>query len=105
MKGFLPVILLFTILCLLAGCTEYWYQEGKTFEECQQDRKECLDELTKRSELYRVGDYELRFMEDCMKARGYRLLSEDKLPLELKRQKAIFTNPRLRGIAGTVKED
>jgi len=74
-------------LCLVAGCSQkYWYQEGKTFAQCVQDRKICRSELLKRTDLYRLGKYEREFMEDCMQKKGYRLVAEKELPLEVKRE-------------------
>ena len=64
-------------LSLVAGCGQkYWYQEGKTFEECKADRAACRAELLKRTDLRHIGDYERQFMEDCMRQKGYRLIPE-----------------------------
>jgi hypothetical protein len=71
-------------LSFCAGCAKYWYQEGKTFAETKQDRQECFEELKKYSSNWRdMGDYEFKFMEDCMMQRGYRLVAENKLPLRV----------------------
>jgi hypothetical protein len=56
------------------------------------------------------GSYEHKFMEECMKRKGYRLVAEDKLPLEVKRQDPDsslrgFLYGQRRGIAGTVDEE
>ena len=104
-------VLFVTLTCLCAGCAKYYYQESKTFVECKQDRAGCIAELNKRLAVQsrRPGGYEYKFMEDCMKRRGYRLVTEGKLPLGAKRLdpaqtlRGILYGQR-RGIAGTVDE-
>ena len=75
------------LISLLAGCNKYYYQEGKTFKECAKDRHECVAELKERLGVVsrRPGSYEYKFIEDCMKHRGYRLVTEDKLHLGARR--------------------
>jgi hypothetical protein len=74
-------------LCLTAGCQhEYWYQEGKTFDECRAEQADCRAELVQRADLNYVGDYEHRFMMDCMRQKGYRLLTQKELPLDARRE-------------------
>jgi len=94
-------------LLLTAGCgPKYWYQEGKTFEECRADRAACRAELLKRTDRERVGDYERRFMEDCMQQRGYQLVSEKDLPLDVKREEPDIPSEvpiaRGYGVAGSL---
>jgi hypothetical protein len=74
------------VLCLMAGCQKYWYQEGKTFDECKADWADCRAELAKRTDLNYVGDYERRFLENCMQERGYRLVPQKDLPLDVRRE-------------------
>jgi hypothetical protein len=87
MKNF-PVLLILVFMCLFAGCAKYYYQESKSYNECASARKDCYDELQKRLAVktQRPGDYEHKFMEDCMAQKGYELVTEDKLPLDAKRQ-------------------
>ena len=76
-------------LLLVTGCGQgqkYWYQEGKTFDECKADRAACRTELQKRTEVEHIGDYERQFMETCMKQQGYRLVTEKELPMDVKRE-------------------
>ena len=71
-----------------------------------------MTELSKRLAVQSQspGGYEYRFIEECMKDRGYRLVTEDKLPLGAKRQdpaqtlRGILYGQR-RGIAGTLDEE
>ncbi len=96
-------------LCLTAGCPQkYWYQEGKTFDECRADRTDCRAELLKRTDLRYVSDYERRFVEDCMRQRGYRLVPEKDLPLDAKREDADVPSEvpwaRSYGVAGSIGE-
>lgn len=108
MKSFL-VLLLLVLICLFTGCAKYYYQEGKTFNECSSACKDCYTELQKRLAVQtrRPGDYAHKFMEDCMERKGYSLVTEDKLPLDVKRQKPDTTLQGYlygyrRGIAGTL---
>ena len=103
------ILLLTCIICFSAGCAQYYYQEGKTFEQCKQDRLDCLNELKQRVDTLsqRPGDYEYKYIEECMKRKGYRLVTENELPLDVKRQDP-DTSLRgqlyghRKGIAGTV---
>jgi len=105
------VLSLLGLIYLSGGCATYYYQEGKSFKECATDRADCFSELKKRlgSEDQKPGDYEHRYMEDCMKQKGYRLVTEDELPLDVKREDPDstlygFLYGRRRGMAGTVDE-
>lgn len=94
-------------LLLATGCGQrYWYQEGKTFDECKADRTACRAELLERTDLNRIGDYERRFMQDCMQQKGYRLVSEKELPLIVKREDSDIPSevPSARGygVAGAL---
>jgi hypothetical protein len=111
MKNF-PVLLMLVFMCLFAGCAKYFYQEGKSFNECASARKDCYDELQKRLAVKtkRPGDYEHKFMEDCMERKGYMLVTENKLPLNAKRQKPDTTLQGYlygyrRGMAGALDEE
>jgi hypothetical protein len=104
MRQFAWVVLGALMLCCVSGCTQYWYQEGKSFTECQQDRSACFEDLKKRSDLSGNLDYEFKFMEECMKEKGYQLVTEDKLPLNARRQDPDVTlHWFMKGIAGSVK--
>jgi hypothetical protein len=106
------ILLLVTIVCFCSGCAKYYYQEGRSFGECAADRADCMSELKKRLavESKRPGGYEYKFMEECMKGKGYRLVTEGKLPLDAKRKdpdsslRGVIYGQR-RGIAGTVDEE
>ena len=94
------------MLCVvLNGCAKYWYQEGKTFAECQQAQEACREEMIKRSSLSRIGSYEIGFMENCMKERGYRKVRQRELPQGVRRQ-APETSLHYRaiGVAGELSE-
>jgi hypothetical protein len=106
------VIWALCLICLLTGCARYYYQENKTFNQCAWDRADCLFELKKRlaSGSGGWGDYRYKFLENCMKERGYRLVTEDQLPLEVKRQDPDsglrgYLYGYRRGIAGALDEE
>jgi hypothetical protein len=96
------------LICLLTGCAKYYYQESKTFEECKKDRIDCAVELKARmSTTDTPGSYEYKFIEECMKSKGYGLVKENQLPLDVKRldpdsslQGQLYG--ARRGIAGTL---
>ena len=103
------ILFLLCLICSLAGCAKYFYQESRTFEQCKQDREDCFSQLKERLAVLsaRPGDYEYKFIEDCMKRKGYRLVTENKLPLDVKRldpdksfRGQIYGHRR--GIAGTL---
>ena len=106
MKRHVTATLMLIPMLLLAGCTTYWYQAGKTIDECNQDRLACLKELKKYSSNWRdMGDYEFKFMEDCIRQKGYTLLKEGELPLRVKREDPDSSlHWKLHGAAGTIKE-
>jgi len=96
-------------LCLAAGCQqEYWYQEGRTFDECKADRAACRAELLQRTDLNHVGEYERRFMEDCMRQKGYWIVPQDDLPLDVRREEPNLASAlpwdRAYGVAGSPSE-
>jgi hypothetical protein len=101
----LSILLLLSSVFFLAGCSKYWYQEGKTFDECKQARGECFAELKKRTDFSNPTiDYELEFMNDCMMKKGYREVSQDELPLDVKREEPPSSlHWRTRGVAGTLR--
>jgi len=109
MKNF-TVLLLLCMACIIAGCEKYYYQEGRTFEECAKDRVDCFYELKKRMSASETpGSYEYKYIEECMKSKGYRLVTENKLPLDVRRQDpdtslAGQLYGYRRGIAGTLDE-
>jgi len=104
-------LLLVCLICLSTVCAKYYYQEGKTFDECSKDRADCLSELKNRiaSTSKQPGSYEYKFVEDCMRKKEYRLVTENQLPLDVKR---LDTDTSLmgqlygyrRGIAGTLSD-
>ncbi len=75
------------LVVLVTGCQrQYWYQEGKTFAECKADHEDCQAELLKRMDRRYPSSYKHRFLEDCMQQRGYELIAEKHLPLDIKRE-------------------
>lgn len=111
MKGF-AVLFLLGLICIFSGCAQYYYQEGKSFNECASARKDCDAELQKRvvDQAHSSIGYEHKFMKACMEQKGYKLVTEDKLPLDVKRQdpdsslKGFLYGYR-RGMAGALDEE
>jgi hypothetical protein len=100
------VMLIVLLLCFVTGCATYWYQEGKTFDETKQDQLECFEEMKRYSSNWEdLGKQEFKLMEDCMGQRGYRLVTEGKLFVRVKREPADPNVPwMIHGVAGFVKE-
>jgi hypothetical protein len=94
-----------TVLLCCVGCAKYWYQEGKTFEECKQDRLKCLEDMKKYSQDPEdLGKYELELTKDCMIRKGYRLVTEHKLHVRVKRKDPNLTVPwMIHGVAGFIE--
>ncbi len=102
-KLVLPIII---VLLLSCGCSQYWYQEAKTFDQCDRDRQDCFNELNKRTDFGNVtAEYEVKFMEDCMAKKGYHAVEQDQLPVEVKRQEPPTSlHWRAKGIAGKLSK-
>ncbi len=84
------------ILFAVAGCSTYWYQEGKSFKECKQTREKCRSELLKYSDLNRLHvQYEVDFIENCMMEKGYRLVGPDDLVDRARKAAEASLNPDL----------
>ena len=99
--------LIVLLLCFVSGCATYWYQEGTTFEECKQSQLECYEEMKRySSDWENLGKQEFELMEDCMGQRGYRLVTERKLFVRVKREPADPNVPwMIHGVAGFVKPE
>ena len=96
-------IKLITLLFVLftSGCSKYWFQEGVTFDQCKQDRTDCRNALSERSDLKSAwSNYEARFMAECMEDQGYRLVGQNELPLDVKRETPDLWQSV--GVAGTL---
>ncbi|MHC4842543.1 MAG: hypothetical protein ACYTEE_01955 [Planctomycetota bacterium] len=104
MKSFI-LCSLFVLVVFSSGCEQYWYQEGKTFAEVSKDRQECRQELLKRYDLKGfTKQYEIEFMENCMAEKGYSLVKENKLPIDVKRERPQTSiHWSAKGIAGTLE--
>ena len=104
MEKFVMVIMLVVLMCFCGGCETYYYQSNLPIEQCKKDRENCVDELKKYSTFQEIGDYELKFMEDCMVQKGYLLVTEDKLPTKVRREEPDTSlHWKLHGVAGTVE--
>ena len=104
----LTVLLSLSLVLLLAGCGRYYHQEGKTYSECEGDWASCVAQLQKQKKVLDWGAYEYRFVEDCMKRKGYKLVGEHALPLDAKRRDPDrstigLLRGRRQGVAGTVQ--
>jgi len=99
--------LILAMLCFCSGCgTQYWYQEGKTFDQCYEDHRGCYEELAELSELTGLGDRELDIIDDCMRRKGYRPVLGNSLPprtRSLRPNRSIHY--RLKGLAGSLDQE
>lgn len=104
MQKLLLLVCLSVLFFVPAGCAKYWYQEGKSFDECQRARAECFDALKQRTDFSSpTVEYEMKYMNECMQEKGYREVSAKELPLEVRRQEPDTSlHWRTRGIAGTL---
>ena len=99
------LMFMLSLFLFQSGCAKYWYQEGKTFDECKQACAECFKELTKHTDFTSpTVDYEIKYMNKCMQEKGYREVSAKELPLSVKREEPETSlSWRARGIAGTIE--
>ncbi len=103
MKSHLFIISLLVLLCFSTGCA-YWYQPGKSFNDCDQDLERCYRELTKYADMDAIDSYEIEFIKDCMKQKGYVLFTEEDLPSAAKRRDPeMKTFWLLSGVAGPLE--
>jgi hypothetical protein len=90
-------------LCILDGCTKYWYQEGRSFKQTSDDLEACQTEAARYSDVDRprgMDAYDGKFVRRCMEERGYQLVAENELPLRARRESPpVFGMP---GVAGTI---
>ncbi len=92
---------------VMAGCQRmYWYREDKTFDECKADQEDCQAELLKRTDRRYASSYKHEFLEDCMRQRGYELVTERDLPLDIEREDPVVPSDvpwvHSYGVAGTL---
>jgi hypothetical protein len=92
---------------LVSGCQRmYWYQEGKTFDECRSDYEDCQAELLQRTDRRYASSYRHRFIDDCMRARGYEVVAGKDLPLDVAREDPMvpsdWPGDHAYGVAGSV---
>ena len=101
------LLLIAVSLCMISGCSRYWYQEGKTFEQCRQANIDCFEDVQKRSDFSGpTYQYEYKFMDNCMQEKGYRLVGAKELPLNAKREEGKTSiHWRARGIAGQLDQE
>lgn len=104
-------LLSLVLVCFVSGCAKYYYQEGRTLEDCRQDAKGCYADFKKvqdpeyREEVPRyniVYDHEGNFLDACMDDKGYEIVTEKKLPLSVKREAPDRWVRSHRGLAGTL---
>ena len=99
-------IAFFTIMFFVGGCTQYWYQKDKTFNECKDDCIACRVESRAYLENYdKSDDFRIKYEEKCMHQKGYRLVSQDWLPLKTKKREPESLYMEKYGIAGCLFEE
>ncbi len=85
MKRLLTTALLLVLLFSASSCT-YWYKPCKSFDTCKYDLQQCACEMRQYSNKSQPSAYEVDFVKDCMKQKGYKLVTENKLPRCVKRR-------------------
>ena len=100
----IAVISILSLLFFTAGCT-YWHQDGKSYNDCEKDLQQCYSSLQEYADMNSIGSYEVDFVKDCMKQKGYKLVSEHKLPQDVRRRDPVVdTFWLLAGVSGTVEK-
>jgi len=102
------ILILLGLACFLPGCGKYYYQEAKSFAQCREDCTQCVVELDQYRDAYArynaAYDYEGKFMDTCMTGKGYKIVSEHKLPPNVRRQKPDPWDLYDRGLAGAIDD-
>jgi len=91
MKKVMLTICLMLVVITCASCVSiYWYQPGKTLEDCLQDSKQCFDFAdehmgARHSFLPQFTDATHRELyRECMRSSGYQLFDKKKLSMEIR---------------------
>ena len=88
-------------LILITGCKQYWYNEKISYERCRADYENCVKQMqTYADNDSRLSAYPEKFIQACMKEKGYTLVYEDDLPLRVKRKDPDIVEARYQGVAG-----
>ncbi len=106
MKNLVLCFVSILVLCLSSGCARYWYNKDKTFTECKNDYIECrigADMAIDNDDC--LCSEKIRYEEKCMKAKGYRLISEGSLNSSARRRPADEIYGEKYGIAGKLEVD
>jgi len=95
------ILIALPMICLFAGCTQYWYQPGASLEQAQADHQECFKGILEQGAITAMTSAEVQAMNACMMQKGYSLVFEHEIP-----KAADKTNPvgsphwKLNGVAG-----
>ncbi len=100
MKSVVGAVMLLSV-CVLGGCTTYWYQEGKSFRQAKHDLTVCQTAVRQRSPDREMEAYDGKLLRQCMEEQGYRRVRGNALPAGLMRESSpVFGVP---GVAGTIE--
>ncbi len=90
-------------VCVLGGCTKYWYQDGKSFKEAKTDLASCqaqADQYSRDTGSGRgIDAYDGLLVRECMEERGYHRVAEKDLPARAIREASPVFG--VTGVAGT----
>jgi hypothetical protein len=98
--------LLLSVICLMSGCTQYWYQPGVTLDQAKQDHHECFRGLLLQQQpATSMTSSQLQEMNACMAQKGYRLVDAGQLPKSADRiGPAQSPHWKLHGVAGAPRD-
>ena len=103
MKSLTLTILLAAVLTTTGGCT-YWHQQGRSFDQADLALNDCIAELEKRSDMRNANGYEVDYIHQCMREKGYSLKTSPQLPTQDRRELAQMSDYwMLKGVAGSVE--
>ena len=104
MKSLTLTLLLTAALITTGGCS-YWHQHSRSFDEADLALKDCVAELEKRSDMRNANTYEVDYIHDCMRQKGYVLKRSPEMPAQDRRELAALSDYwMLRGVAGSISE-
>jgi len=92
-------------MCVLSGCTQYWYQPGVTLEQAQTDHRECFRNILQQAPVTAMDQRQMQDMNACMVEKGYSLVTAGQLPKSVDRVAPAASHYwKLYGVAGLPKE-
>lgn len=94
-------ILALLVMCVVTGCTQYWYQPGVSLQQAQADHRECFKTILEQTSITAMTSAEVQAMNACMIQKGYNLVFSYQIPKTADRNNPVSSpHWKLNGVAG-----